>query len=75
MKGFIMNREKVSSSNIESIGYDESSETLEIEFKDSGIYEYSNVPESEYEALISASSIGGYFHKNIKGKFSSHKTN
>lgn len=70
-----MDREKVSSSNIESIGYDESSSILEIEFKDRSVYEYSNVPESEYEALISADSIGSYFHKYIKGKYSSQKIN
>ena len=65
-----MNRQTVSSSNINSVGYDESTGILEIEFNNGGIYQYSNVPLSEYESLISASSVGQYFHQNIKERYS-----
>lgn len=40
-----MNRKSVTSSNIASIGYDETSETLEIEFKNGGVYQYFDVPQ------------------------------
>lgn len=64
-----MNRQPVSSSNIRSIGYDSKSQTLEIEFHSSGIYQYFNVPESIYNALMSASSHGSYFHRHIKDQY------
>ena len=41
-----MERERVTSSNIFSVGFDENSETLEIEFHDGSIYEYYGVPKS-----------------------------
>ena len=64
-----MIRQSVSSSNIRSIGYDTESRTLEIEFHSGGIYQYFNVPESVYNALMSASSHGSYFHRHIKDQY------
>ncbi len=64
-----MIRQPVSSSNISSIGYDPESRTLEIEFHSGGVYQYFNVPESIYNALMSASSQGSYFHHYIKGQY------
>jgi len=61
-----MEREEVSSSNLASIGYDAESKTLEIEFLNGGIYQYFSVPEIIYNGLMSASSHGQYFDKNIK---------
>ena len=64
-----MIRQTVSSSNIRSIGYVSKSQTLEIEFHSGGIYQYFNVPESIYNALMSASSHGSYFHHNIRDRY------
>ena len=64
-----MNRQTVSSSNIHSIGYDVKFQILEIEFQDGGIYQYFNIPESIYNALMSASSYGSYFHRYIKDQY------
>ena len=61
-----MDREPVESSNLASVGYDESSSTLEIEFRHGDIYQYSAVPLSVYQGLMSASSKGQYFDQNIK---------
>jgi hypothetical protein len=61
-----MDRIRVVSSNIRSVGYEESSETLEIEFTSGTIYQYSDIPESEYEGLMNAASKGRYFNQNIK---------
>ena len=40
-----MDRYSVASSNISAVGYDEQSETLEVEFLNGSIYQYYNVPE------------------------------
>jgi hypothetical protein len=59
----------VSSSNVESIGYSESTESLFVKFLNGSIYEYKNVPKMEYEQLMAAPSIGSYMHRNIKGSY------
>lgn len=64
-----MQRQPVSSSNIASIGYESSSQTLEIEFHSGGVYEYYNVPEGVYTGLLTAGSHGVYFHEHIKEKY------
>jgi len=64
-----MIRQPVSSSNISSIGYDSESQTLEIEFRSGDIYQYFMVPESTYNALMSASSHGSFFHHHIKDRY------
>lgn len=61
-----MTREYVSSSNIASIGYDATSETLEVEFNNGSVYQYYNVPENLYQGLMSADSKGKYFDAYIK---------
>ncbi|ARP63404.1 KTSC domain-containing protein [Mesorhizobium sp. WSM1497] len=61
-----MEREPVSSSSIVSIGYEPESETLEVEFKNSGIYQYFNVPLFMHERLLMADSIGSFFNTEIK---------
>lgn len=61
-----MDRDAVTSSNIISAGYDPTSETLEIEFKDGSVYQYYNVSEHLYEQFQSASSKGQFFNIYIK---------
>lgn len=70
-----MQRAHVHSSNIESIGYDHLTTTLEIEFDDGGIYQYFNVPENTHRGLMVASSHGAYFHDYIKDRYKYKKTN
>jgi hypothetical protein len=64
-----MERINVASSNINSIGYDEATNTLEVEFQSGSIYQYSGVPEDEYEGLLSASSKGRYLNTHIKDRY------
>lgn len=67
-----MNREPVQSSNLASVGWDNG--TLEVEFQGSGaVYRYSNVPETEYQALMGAPSVGNYFAAFVKGKYASER--
>lgn len=64
-----MKRTPVTSSNLRTVGYDEATQTLEIEFHSGGVYQYNSVPRSIYEGLMSASSHGKYFHAHIKGVY------
>lgn len=64
-----MRRQSVTSSNIASIGYDERSQTLEVEFLNGGVYQYFDVPSQVYNGMMSASSHGQYLAQNIKGHY------
>ena len=61
-----MDRKKVISSNLKSVGYDEKSKILEIEFLNGGLYRYFNVPQNIFEGLINASSHGQFFDRYVK---------
>ena len=60
-----MDRETVASSTVLSIGYEPSSSTLEVEFKN-GVYQYYNVPEPIYQQLMASDSKGKFMHAYIK---------
>jgi hypothetical protein len=62
-------RQPVSSSNLQSVGYDPSSSVLEIAFHNGGVYQYSGVPSAVHQALINAGSKGQYFAARIKHSF------
>ena len=64
-----MKRQPVTSSNIASIGYDETSQTLEIEFLNGGVYQYFDVPNNIYVGIMGADSHGQYLAQNIKGYY------
>lgn len=64
-----MERISVSSSNLVSVGYDEDSSTLEVEFNN-GTYQYYDVPLYIYEELMNASSLGSYLYQNVKNTYS-----
>lgn len=61
-----MERKKVVSSNINSIGYDEKTKTLEVEFYNQQVYQYSPITLEGYQLLMAAESIGSFFGKHIK---------
>jgi hypothetical protein len=61
-----MNRTPVSSSNLASVGYDSSTQVLEVEFLHGSIYQYSGIPSSVYVDLMAASSHGSYFDQYVK---------
>ncbi|MBU7037634.1 MAG: KTSC domain-containing protein [Theionarchaea archaeon] len=68
-----MIRKPVSSSNLRSVGYDSESRILEVEFQGGGIYQYFDVPESTYDALMSAPSHGSYFHRHVRNRYQYRK--
>ena len=64
-----MNRLPVASSNIRAVGYDPHSHTLEIEFANGRVYQYFDVPENVYKALLNAMSVGEYFNGEVRGVY------
>lgn len=64
-----MERTGISSSMIRSIGYDESSSTLEIEFNSGAIWDYYDFPISVWYEFEGAESQGKFFHASIKNHY------
>jgi len=64
-----MRRQRVDSSGVVSVGYDDWSKTLEIEFPGGAVYDYANVPEVLYRDLLEAESKGRFVNLYIKPYF------
>lgn len=64
-----MNWVSVNSENLSRVRYDEKTATLEIEFNGGRVYQYFDVPQAIFEALLAAESHGKFFHEQIKGHF------
>jgi hypothetical protein len=68
--GHATKRQKVSSSLLKSVGYDAEQQVLEIEFQNGRLYQYFDVPATEYQELMSASPLGSYFNDYIRDDYS-----
>jgi KTSC domain len=69
-----MERIRIKSSDIRSVGYDELTQVLEIEFHHGGTYQYFGVPKNIYDGLIkSVSSHGQYHARYIKNRYRHEK--
>ena len=66
-------RQPVESSNLRSVGYDSASETLDVEFANTMVFRYLDVPVDAHAELMAAASIGSHFAKAIRGKYLSEK--
>lgn len=64
-----MEREAVESSNIRSVGYDEGTQALEVEFSSGTVYRYTGVPMSVHMDLVTSESVGKYFNANVKSAY------
>lgn len=64
-----MNRTSITSSSISSIGYDEQTSIMEIEFTSGDVYRYFDVSEYVHQQFMNATSHGQFFHDNIKYNF------
>lgn len=64
-----MDREPVASTNIASAGYDEASETLEIEFSNGTIYQYYNVGGALYEQFRQSTSKGQFLNAYVRNAY------
>ena len=68
-----MDRKKVNSGSIRSIGFDERNRTLEIEFSDGRVVQYAGVSAETHRRLISAPSIVSYFRDNVEESFTAKR--
>lgn len=64
-----MERQPVTSGNLAEVGYDPELETLEVQFRHGGVYQYFNVPPFMNERLMTADSLGRFFNAEIKGHY------
>lgn len=64
-----MRRRAVVSSAIASVGYDEATAELELEFLSGEVYRYFAVPRSVHAHLLSAPSMGRYFQQHIRDRY------
>jgi hypothetical protein len=62
-------RTPITSTNLRAAGYDEGSQTLEVEFTNGAVYQYAGVPLNEFEGLMNADSKGKYLNANIKNRY------
>ena len=69
IKGNIMDRSVVASSNLRAVGYDSHSQTLEVEFISGSVYQYYGVPEQIHVEIMQASSKGKFFNYYIKNMY------
>lgn len=59
----------VSSSNIDSIGYDEPNQEVYVRFLNGSTYVYKGVPAQEYQNLLEAPSHGSYLNRSFKNVY------
>ena len=64
-----MRRLPVASSAISSVGYDERSSVLEVEFRSGAVYDYFDVPPKVWKALLGAPSKGRFMTRRIRDRF------
>lgn len=64
-----MDRIRVRSSNIRSIGYDQKTQTLDVEFLKGGVYQYFDVPGGTWLGFVAADSKGKYFIAQIRENY------
>lgn len=68
-----MNRKLLNSEKIKSVGYDERTRLLEVEFRDGSVKQYANVSREIQRKMMSASSIGSFFADNIEEEFTAER--
>ncbi len=59
----------VESSVFQSLGYSKSACAVRAKFVNGEVYEYHDVPYQAYKDWLGSDSKGGYFNRNIKGKY------
>ena len=64
-----LERQSVKSRILRSVGYDESTKILEIEFQSGVIYQFSGVPPKVHAELVHSDEIGKYFSEKVRPKF------
>jgi hypothetical protein len=68
-----MDRKRVNSSRIRSVGYDERQQVLEIEFSNGEILQYLRVSHETHRRLMAAPNAAAYFEDNIAEDYTSRR--
>jgi hypothetical protein len=68
-----MERKKVNSEKIRSVGYDAASQVLEIEFSDGRVLQFSRVPSEVHRRLMAAPTIVSYFRDHIEDEYTARR--
>jgi hypothetical protein len=61
--------QRVDSSAVAELGYDPETKTLRVVFPSGAVWDYSNVSQQRYDALVGAPSIGKYYSKEIRAGY------
>jgi hypothetical protein len=64
-----LERQSVKSRILRSVGYNDSTKILEIEFTSGLVYQYSGVPPKVYADLMHSDEIGKYYSEKVRPKF------
>lgn len=64
-----MEREFVQSTAIISVGYEPSTEILEVEISGGAVYQYANVPAAIHQQLMESDSKGKFFNAYIRNTY------
>jgi hypothetical protein len=68
-----MERKRVNSSKIRSIGYDEKSMTLEVEMRNGEVWQYSRVYPEVYRRFMAAPNPTSFFEDKIAEEYSGRR--
>lgn len=68
-----MERKRVNSGQIKSVGYEASSQTLEIEFNSGSIMQYSRVSPEVHRRFLAAPTMASFFRDNIEESFTAKR--
>ena len=64
-----MNRQTITSPELSAVGYDPAHEILEVEFKNGAVYQFEQVPEYEFTAMLKAPLPAKYFNNYIRNDY------
>lgn len=64
-----MDRTAVASTNIISAGYDQATQTLEVEFMNGTVYQYYNVEQTIFDQFMQASSKGAFLNTYLRNAY------
>ena len=67
--GIFLERQPVKSRILRSVGYDDSTKILEIEFHTGLVYQYLAVPSKVYADLMQSREVGKYFSEKVRTRF------
>ena len=68
-----MERKRVNSTTIRSVGYEARSRTLEIEFSSGAVMQYERVSAEVHRSLLAAPSITSYFRDHIEESYTARR--